>query len=305
MNTLPPDLDLSDNDAPTVRTGSLAPSSDETTTQRFTVALPAGTLLHGKFKVLGVLGKPGGFGIAYLCHDTKLNRQVVVKELFPSGMVSRRRGGLDVVVVRPAYEPDFALQLELLLDEARKLAALDQVDTVVKVYDHFTENNTGYIVMHHVQGRSLGDRLRDVERLSTGQLMRWIWPLLEGLEAVHEAQVLHRDIKPDNLLIDQRDHPVLIDFGNAAALRDDSRAATGHFAVSPFYGAPEQYTNDVAKMGPWTDLYSVGAVMYFALSGRRPTDGMKRLSGQALTPAPEAGPAMDRRTTAGPKPRLW
>ena len=269
-------------DEPPLRTGPSARLIDAVVTQRMAVALPAGTLLNGKFEVLQVLGKPGGFGIAYLCRDQRLNRQVVVKELFPSGMVTRQRGGLAVQVLEPHFAPDFALQLELLLDEARKLAALDQVDSVVKVYEHFTQNNTAYIVMHHVLGRALGEHLREMQRLDVATLLRWIWQLLDGLEAVHEAGVLHRDIKPDNVLIDQRDHPVLIDFGNAATLREEAKAPEGYFAVSPFYGAPEQYTNDVARMGPWTDLYSVGAVMYVALSGRRPVDAMQRLAGQAL-----------------------
>jgi serine/threonine protein kinase len=257
---------------------------------RLGTALPAGTVLAGKFQVRQVIGNPGGFGVAYLCWDQTLQRQVVVKELFPVGMVNRQRDGLSVAVVHRSQGANFELQLQLLLEEARKLAALDQVDAVVKVHDHFSANGTGYIVMHQVIGRSLGDRVREHGQLPAAVLLRWLWPLLDGLEAVHGADVLHRDIKPDNILIDNREHPVLIDFGNAAALRSESVNVGDYHAVSPFYGAPEQYANDLAQMGPWTDLYSVGAVLYFALTGQRPVDAVKRMLGEALPPLVSLAP---------------
>lgn len=261
------------------------PASTSPTQQRLAMALPPGHRLAGKFEVIDLIGAPGGFGIAYLCRDLQLGRTVVVKELFPAGMVMRAAGTAAVIVQRAEYERLFALQRELLLDEARRLAALDQVDAVVAVHDHFSENNTGYIVMHHVFGHPLTERLREAGRVDAAQLMRWIWPLLTGLEAVHDAGVLHRDIKPDNVLIDQRGRLVLIDLGNAVARRGSlaqERDVGSYFAVSPYYGAPEQYRNQAERMGPWTDLYSVGALMYVALSGQRPVDAQQRLAGVAM-----------------------
>jgi len=257
---------------------------DEITQQRYAMALPSGSLLNGKFEVLNVIGKPGGFGIAYSCLDQRLGRHVVVKELFPVGLVQRVRGSAQVQVLESSLASDFELQLQLMQSEARKLAALDKVAAVVRVFEYFTQNNTAYIVMQQVPGRPLSDWLRDGKKVSVAQLMRWLWPLLQGLQAVHGAGVLHRDVKPDNVLIDANDQPVLIDFGNAAALSEHSAHSDRHFAVSRYYGAPEQYANDLKQMGPWTDIYSVGALMYTALCGKRPADALKRLAGQPLVP---------------------
>ncbi len=248
------------------------------------LALPVGTLLSREFVIGETLGDPGGFGIAYLGWERDLRRKVVVKELFPGDLVTRV--GLDVRVMRPELMPHFNAQRLLFLDEARKLARLEGVASVVRVIRHFAENDTAYFVMPFIPGRALNDVVKQQGPVDAQRLLGWMWPLLEGLQAVHDADVLHRDIKPQNLLLDERGRLVLIDFGNASTSGPDpSGGAAGNFhALSKHYAAPEQYANDRLRMGPHTDLYGLGALMYFCLTGQRPADAAARLSGQPLTP---------------------
>jgi hypothetical protein len=255
-------------------------------------ALRVGTLLDGKFVVGHVLGSPGGFGIAYLGWDRVLQRKVVIKELFPEGLVSRAADSTTAVdPLESGQRGFFNLQRELFLDEARKLARLDGVDAVARVIHYFAQNDTAYFVMPHVPGTHLARRVAEAGRLPAETVLHWLWPLAQGLQAIHEQGLVHRDIKPENVLIDERDRPVLIDFGNAAALGADGKPQ-GFFAVSRSFAAPEQYVNDLANTGPWTDVYALGALLYFCLSGQRPTDSAVRAAGGELVPLGQRVPGL-------------
>jgi hypothetical protein len=256
-------------------------------------ALRVGTVLDGKFVVGNVLGAPGGFGIAYLGWDRVLQRKVVIKELFPAGLVSRAAGSTSAVdPVETSQRAFFNLQRELFLDEARKLARLDGVDAVARVIHYFAENDTAYFVMPHVPGTSIAARVAQSGPLPAEQVLQWLWPLAEGLQAIHDLGLVHRDIKPENVLIDERERPVLIDFGNATVLDTGGQDKPNFFAVSRSFAAPEQYVNDLSRTGPWTDLYALGALLYFCLSGVRPTDSAVRAAGGELTPLDSLVPGL-------------
>ncbi|MFO1330110.1 MAG: protein kinase [Rubrivivax sp.] len=253
----------------------------------FAAALPVGTVLDGKFVVGNVLGSPGGFGIAYLGWDRVLQRKVVIKELFPDTLVRRVGDSNAVDPIHAGHRSYFNLQRELFLDEARKLARLDGVDSVARVIHYFAQNDTAYFVMPHVPGTSLAGRVAQGGPLPLDTVLQWLWPLAEGLSAIHELGLIHRDIKPENVLIDERERPVLIDFGNATvtdAVPDDGGSKGKFFAVSRCFAAPEQYINDLSRTGPWTDLYALGALLYFGLTGQRPTDSAVRAAGGELVP---------------------
>jgi serine/threonine protein kinase len=250
-----------------------------------------GTVLDGKFVVGNVLGAPGGFGIAYLGWDRVLQRKVVIKELFPDGLVSRAAGSTSAVdPIQSSQRAFFNLQRELFLDEARKLARLDGVDAVARVIHYFAENDTAYFVMPHVPGTSLAQRVHQAGRLPADQVLHYVWPLAQGLQAIHDLGLVHRDIKPENVLVDERERPVLIDFGNATVM--DMGGSTRHnfFAVSRCFAAPEQYVNDLSRTGPWTDIYALGALIYFCLTGQRPTDSAVRAAGGELPPLAQLAP---------------
>lgn len=253
--------------------------------------LPVGSVLDGKFIVGNLLGEPGGFGIAYLCFDRTLQRKVVVKELFPEGLVTRQPGGTEVRVLMERHRKSFNLQRQLFLEEARKLALFDGVVGVVRVIQHFSENETAYFVMPYIAGHSLAHLIAKNGPLSAAQLLTWFWPLAEGLAAVHRLDILHSDIKPENILIDERGQPVLIDFGNATASDPSKTSATDFHAWSPHFSAPEQQSNNRDLIGPWTDVYALCGLLYFCLSGQRPVDATQRSAEvRALVPLRELAP---------------
>jgi serine/threonine protein kinase len=240
-------------------------------------SLPFGTILDGKFMVGNLLGEPGGFGIVYLCWDRNLQRRVVIKELFPEGLVARDRDGIEVVVVDARHRAAFELQRQLFVAEARKLAQFDGVPAIVKVTHYFAQNDTAYFAMPYLPGTSLARHVAVAGCLSAAQTLALFWPLAAGLHAVHQQGILHRDIKPENIMMDAKAQPVLLDFGNAIG-GAGTKPALGFHAVSRHFAAPEQYANDQARMGPWTDIYALCGLLYFCLSGKRPADSNHRIA---------------------------
>lgn len=262
-------------------------------------ALKIGTVLDGKFLVGSLLGEPGGFGIVYLCWDRHLQRRVVIKELFPDDLVARHRNATDVQVNHSRHQDAFNLQRRLFLDEARKLAQFDGVAAVARVIQYFSENDTAYFVMPYLPGESLAKRIARQGALHWEQALALLWPLAEGLAAVHKLGILHRDIKPENVLIDDRGQPVLIDFGNAIASGPAQSQATGFYGLSRHFAAPEQYSNQHDRMGPWTDVYALCALLYFCLCGRRPADALQRTADPSvLVPLNSLAPETPERLLA-------
>jgi serine/threonine protein kinase len=247
--------------------------------------LPAGTRLRN-YELISVLGH-GGFGITYYARDTTLGREVAVKEYLPTTL-ALREGGTKVVPRSTQFAEDFIWGRERFLAEARILATLEGVPSIVRVYDYLEANGTAYMVMALARGETLEQRLKRDKQLPAAIIERLFDRLLGGLEEVHKAGFLHRDVKPANIILDAKDNPTLIDFGaSRAAMADRTAALTAIF--TPRYAAAEQLTSD--KQGPWTDIYSVSATLYHAITGRPPPSSLERalndsyepLSGRSLT----------------------
>lgn len=243
--------------------------SDDT----FPSSLPNGFDLNG-YLVAEVLGQ-GGFGITYKARDPRLDRLVVVKEYMPQSLVQRQSDQtLALKIGSPAES--FRSGLESFLKEAQTLARFQHAN-IVPILDFFEANGTAYLVMPFIEGESLEDRLKRLPggRMSEEEVEKWLRPLLDGLQALHAQGVLHRDLKPDNIIITHNGEPRLIDFGAA-------RNALGHhgrslsIVLTPGYAPPEQYSRLASNQGPWTDLYALGAVVYRALTGREPEDSTAR-----------------------------
>jgi serine/threonine protein kinase len=256
-------------------------------------ALPAGTRF-GELEVLRVLGV-GGFGIVYLAQDHALQRRVALKEYMPSSLAARGEGQM-VSLRSSTHSETYAVGLRSFVNEARLLAHFNH-PSLVKVYRFWEQNDTAYMVMPYLQGPTL----REVRRsMKTAPAEAWIRsvidPLIDGLELLHREGVYHRDIAPDNILLPPGEVPVLLDFGAARRTIGD-RTQTFTAILKPSYAPIEQYAEVVhLRQGPWTDVYALGAVVYYLLQGTPPAPATARAvqDEECLLPLdehPEASPA--------------
>jgi serine/threonine protein kinase len=243
------------------------------------LALPSGYRLEN-YQFTEALGK-GGFGLTYLAMDLQLNRRVAVKELLPDS-IATRVDGTHVVAQSETHEESWQWARDRFLTEAQVVAAFRHPN-IVHVHRLIEANGTVYMVMDYLDGGSYEQRLWRIEKEPDEASMRAvIEPLLAGLEEVHAAGLLHRDIKPDNILFNHRGEPVLADFGAARELVGRTVSLTS--IVTPGYSPFEQYQSRDGVQGAWTDIYALGAVMIRAITGRRPPPATDRLGKDELKP---------------------
>jgi len=235
-------------------------------------ALPPGFLL-AEYRIERVLGS-GGFGITYLAEDTTLHKMLAIKEYLPVDFALRLKLP-DVAARSRGAEDDFKWGLERFLDEARTLARFRHPN-LVPVLRFFEANGTAYMVMEYERGDTLAELVGELEQAYDEASARaLLLPLLDGLDDVHQAGFLHRDIKPGNIVMRPGGVPVLIDFGAARqALGGRSRSMTN--IVTPRYAPIEQYGLD-QRQGPWSDIYGMAAVMHTMLTGEPPPDAVSRV----------------------------
>jgi serine/threonine protein kinase/WD40 repeat protein len=222
-----------------------------------------------------VLGH-GGFGITYLARDTKLNARVAIKEYFPRALAARDASYTITPITEgtTANNSDYRWGLQEFLKEARALARFKH-NHIVRVLRFLETNGTAYMVMEYEQGESLADTLkRSGGFLNEAKLMQIFLPVLSGLQAVHDAGLLHLDIKPDNIYLRRDGQPMLIDFGSVRQVKSGS-SRTDKVALTPAYSAIEQYPG-MGEKGPWTDIYSLGATLYRCVTGKPPVDSLQR-----------------------------
>ena len=245
-------------------------------------ALPQGYRLQ-EYELVRVLGQ-GGFGMTYLGFDHNLDKAVAIKEYLPAD-IATRTGDNSVAPQASQFRGDFEWGLGRFLDEARTLARFDHRH-IVKVHRFFEAHGTAYIVMEYAEGETLSAFLARKGTLSEAELKTILYPILDGLDVVHRADFLHRDIKPGNIIIrDEDNSPVLLDFGAARqAIGAKSRSVTS--IITPGYAPIEQYSSR-GDQGPWTDIYALGAVCYRALTGQVPDDATERVIQDPLIPVSE------------------
>jgi serine/threonine protein kinase len=237
--------------------------------------LPPDTRLQdGKFRIDQQIGA-GGFGITYLAEDTGLDRTVVIKECFSEGHC--RRDGSQVVADSAGFAETFRQIVRLFVREARSIAMLRHPN-IVRVHQVFEENGTAYMVLDLIEGRDLADiiELGDQE-LSPDQIHGILIKLLDAIALVHDNNLLHRDISPDNVLFDKWGSPILIDFG---AVREDASKVRqnggNNFLIVKDGYSPYEFYSTGATQGPSSDLYALGATMYHLITGRAPADAETR-----------------------------
>jgi serine/threonine protein kinase/peptidoglycan hydrolase-like protein with peptidoglycan-binding domain len=253
--------------------------------ERDLMALPLGTVVS-RYRITAILGR-GGFGITYRAHDAKLDREVAIKEYLPATFAVRH-GGSAVLPSSTKWAEDFARGRQRFLDEGRTLASLQRTPAIVQVYDYLEANSTAYIVMGLVPGITLEARLRQTPTLPASEVDGILWPLLDGLQRVHEAGFLHRDIKPGNIILGASGEPTLIDFGASRAAMIGSSAPLT-VIYTPGYAAAEQFS--AAEQGPWTDIYGLAATLYQAITGDRPASAVDRVLEDTHRPLAARQPA--------------
>lgn len=239
--------------------------------ERQTMLLPGDEI--GCYRIENFLGK-GGFGVTYLALDTMLDMQVAIKEYMPEQIATRVSGNS----VHPKTSNDadvFSWGLSRFIKEAQTLARFNHPN-IVRVMAVFEQNGTAYMVMEYERGKDLKLQLRDDEYRTQKSLESIIGSIIDGLDEVHRHGYIHRDIKPANILIRDNGTPVLLDFGSARlAIGSQTQNLTA--LVSVGYAPLEQYNsaND-NQQGPWTDIYALGAVLYYAITGNAPVDSTLR-----------------------------
>ena len=241
--------------------------------------LPAGTVLQ-KYRIIRVLAA-GGFSFVYLAHDQN-ERPVAVKEYLPSTVALRVNGSAHPQIPE-AELTRFRVGMKCFFEEAATLARLSHPN-VMRVLDFFRANDTVYLVMRYERGRALNEHIRSLRGPVEELWVRNTFAqLLDGLREVHTSKLLHLDIKPANVYLRNDGTPLLIDFGAARQVL----SAEG-MKLPPLYTpgfAPPEMHDQRELLGPWSDIYSVGATMYACLSRSTPQPAEARKQADALVPA--------------------
>lgn len=262
------------------------PANDE---GKFPMALPHGTILAGKYITGRVLGQ-GGFGITYVAQDYKSKQLVAMKEYLPDTMASRGANHTVTAYTGSAGE-NFNYGKDCFLEEAKTLAEFIGNENIVRVYSYFEEYGTAYFAMEYIEGESFQDYIKSHGgKISWEEATKFLLPVMDALIAVHSKGIIHRDVTPDNIYITKEGVVKLLDFGAARySLGDKSRSLD--VVLKHGFAPKEQYTRH-GRQGPYTDVYTVGASFYFALTGKKPPDAIDRIEEDNLIPPTSLGVAI-------------
>jgi serine/threonine protein kinase len=249
--------------------------------------LPVGTRLQ-EFVIERLIGI-GGFGIVYQANDTLLHRTVAIKEYMPTSLASRNDGAT-VSIRSSSHSQDFETGKISFINEARMLARFKHA-ALIEVFRFWEQNGTAYMATPFYEGNTLKDQLREMGNLpDEATLKKVLLPVLDALEHMHEEQIYHRDISPDNIMILKDGRPVLLDLGAARRL-EVANAQALTVLVKPGYAPIEQYAGDGAvQQGPWTDIYGWGATAYFALTRKPPPPSASRIMSDSIVRLSESKP---------------
>ena len=243
--------------------------------------LPIGTRLND-FEITGVLGE-GGFGIVYIAFDHSLQRTVAIKEYMP-GVLAARGSDQSIRVRADRHQETFSVGQKSFINEARFLAQFDH-PSLVKVYRFWEQNQTAYTAMQYYDGRTMKDIDNAAPELVNEAWCRKILKqILEALEMLYTMRILHRDVSPDNIIVQENGDAVLLDFGSARQIIGDrTRGLT--VILKPGYAPVEQYAGDASlDQGAYTDIYSLSAVIYFAIMKEPPATSIARMVKDPIVP---------------------
>lgn len=253
-----------------------------------TRCLKPGVILKERYKIEEVIGA-GGFGITYRAWDPLLQSYVAIKEYYPSGIATRSADSSKVCVPVGQEQREYHRGRIRFLKEAQDVARFQSEPNVVSIYDYLEENDTAYMVMEYLHGCTLKQYIREHGgRLDADHILHICLSVLDALAVVHKAGMIHRDISPENIFICEDLTVKLIDFGAAKQVYLDGEQ-TMSVVLKPGYAPPEQYAKK-DKQGPWTDIYALGATLYFAATGEKPEESFGRALEDTIKPVCEVNP---------------
>lgn len=257
-----------------------------------TRCLKPGVILKERYKIEEVIGA-GGFGITYRAWDPLLQSYVAIKEYYPSGIATRSADSSKVCVPVGQEQREYHRGKIRFLKEAQDVARFQSEPNIVSIYDYLEENDTAYMVMEYLHGCTLKQYIREHGgRLDTDHILHICLSVLDALAVVHKAGMIHRDISPENIFICEDLTVKLIDFGAAKQVYLDGEQ-TMSVVLKPGYAPPEQYAKK-DKQGPWTDIYALGAALYFAATGEKPEESFGRVLEDTIKPVCEVNPEISR-----------
>lgn len=253
--------------------------NDKESAERYPTALPPGIEIGSAYTLGRVLGQ-GGFGITYIARDNSTGTRVAVKEYFPDSMATRNASH-SVSAHSGERGMGFDYGKQCFLEEAKTLATFIGTPGIVRVYRYFEENGTAYFVMEYVEGTSLKDHLRSRGgKIGFEEAKRILLPVTDALAVVHSKGIIHRDVSPDNIILTDSGKVKLIDFGAARySLGDMSRSLD--VVLKHGYAPREQYSRH-GRQGPFTDVYSLAATFYRAVTGIIPQDSIDRMDNDLM-----------------------
>lgn len=257
-----------------------------------TRCLKPGVILKERYKIEEVIGA-GGFGITYRAWDPLLQSYVAIKEYYPSGIATRSADSSKVCVPVGQEQREYHRGRIRFLKEAQDVARFQSEPNIVSIYDYLEGNDTAYMVMEYLHGCTLKQYIREHGgRLDTDHILHICLSVLDALAVVHKAGMIHRDISPENIFICEDLTVKLIDFGAAKQVYLDGEQ-TMSVVLKPGYAPPEQYAKK-DKQGPWTDIYALGATLYFAATGEKPEESFGRVLEDTIKPVCEVNPEIPR-----------
>lgn len=246
-------------------------------------SLTPGTLLDC-YRIQRMIGS-GGFSLIYLAQDQDTGQEVVIKEFMPKKL-ARRDGQWRVSAMDARSVDALNRGLKLFYQEAKILAGLRHPN-IVQVLGCFRRHDTGYIVMEYYRGQSLATYIKHRQgALSTSFILRVFLPILDALELIHSQALLHLDVKPGNIQLRAGGEPLLLDFGAVHPFAERPQERSGQ-VVTAGYSPLEQYYQET-QLGPWSDVYAIGASMRACMEGKTPPSAIERHAADTLVPAREA-----------------
>ncbi|SJZ97581.1 serine/threonine protein kinase [Selenihalanaerobacter shriftii] len=236
------------------------------------IYLPETTILNEKYAIVEKLTERSNLSIVYLAINIQTKQRVVVKEFFSANLVLRDLDGINIVCKNSLHKDKLENEKESFLNEAKVMQKL-QNKNIAKCYDYFKENNTVYIVMKYYPGETLTDYLRKNDDISINEFLEDVYfSLLNAIHSIHKEGYIHRDIKPDNIIINQN-KPILIDFGSTINYKKEDH---DKIILTPGF-SPIEFYSTKTKQGIYSDIYSLSAILYYFCTKTIPDEVIDRI----------------------------